>query len=99
MLYLSVALILIFILHLIDKHNGWRGAAKAVGVLFALGVVSIAGVYGWGKYDARRAEKARQEQVKTCLASITEGSIVFVRTGDDVTNVVKVSAKPIPERA
>jgi len=32
MLYLSIALVLIFALYLIDKHNAWKGAVKIVTV-------------------------------------------------------------------
>jgi uncharacterized membrane protein YsdA (DUF1294 family) len=89
MLFLSIALVLIFVLYLIDKHNAWKDAAKTAAGFLALILLSAAGVYGWSRYDEWRKEKKREAQVKACSSSITEGAIVFVRTGDDISNVVK----------
>jgi hypothetical protein len=89
MLFLSIALVLIFVLHLIDKHNAWKGTVKVAAALLALVLVSTAGIYGWYRYDDWRKEKKHEAEVKACSGSITEGAIVFVRSGDDVTNVVK----------
>jgi uncharacterized membrane protein YsdA (DUF1294 family) len=36
MLYLSIALVLIFVLYLLDKHSAWKGAAKIAAGLVGL---------------------------------------------------------------
>jgi hypothetical protein len=41
---LGIALILIFVLYLIDKHNRWRIAIK---ITVALIILAILGVGGW----------------------------------------------------
>ena len=38
---LGYALIVIFVLYLIDKHNGWRQAAMIVGALIALAAAGL----------------------------------------------------------
>ena len=85
----SVAIVLIFVLYLIDKHNAWKGAAKIAGAFVVLAMVSAAGIYGWGKDEDWRIVKQHEADVKACMKTIAEGSIVFVRTGDEVNNVVK----------
>jgi len=57
---LGIALLLIFILYLIDKHNRWRQAVKITVGLAVVAVLGFGGLYGWFKYDAYRSEK-RQE--------------------------------------
>jgi uncharacterized membrane protein YsdA (DUF1294 family) len=89
MLYLSIAFVLIFVLYLIDKRNAWKGAAKIAAVLIGLLMLGSAGIYGWAKYEDRRANKKREADVTACIKTITEGSIVFVPTGDEIGNVVK----------
>jgi uncharacterized membrane protein YsdA (DUF1294 family) len=89
MLYLSIALVLIFALYLIDKHNAWKGAVKIVAALVALLILGAVGIYGWMKYEDWQGAKKREAQVTACMKTIIKGSIVFVRTGDDVNNVVK----------
>jgi hypothetical protein len=78
---LGIALLLIFILYLIDKHNRWRIAAKLTVGLIVLCILAVGGFFGWEKYKERRearqeaeyeAEKAREatrkqaELAKTC---------------------------------
>jgi hypothetical protein len=80
---LGIALILIFVLYLIDKHNRWRQAIKITVALIILGIVGIGGMLGWEQYeiwhDARQeaqraaaeAKQVAQEQAelaKTCKA-------------------------------
>ena len=54
---LGIALLLIFILYLIDKHNQWRRAAKTALGLVIVAVLGIGCLYGWFKYNAYRTEK------------------------------------------
>jgi hypothetical protein len=57
---LSIALFLIFLLYLIDKNNVWRQALKAVIGIAILGLIVIAGFYGWTKYDYWRKANVQQ---------------------------------------
>jgi cytoskeletal protein RodZ len=78
---LGIALILIFVLYLIDKHNRWRQAIKITVALMILAIVGVGGLFGWQEYQAwqaarqeaqREAEQAKQEAhsqaelAKTC---------------------------------
>jgi hypothetical protein len=80
---LGLALILIFILYLIDKHNRWREAAKVVAGLIVLSVLAAAGSYGWPKYDEYRTAKreaAQQAALKKSIQDcITRNSLVGPR--------------------
>lgn len=89
MLYLSIALVLIFVLYLIDKHNAWKGAAKIAAACLVLCVLGAVGVYGWAEYEDLKAEKKRKADVAACMKSVIEGTTVYVRTGDEINNVVK----------
>jgi hypothetical protein len=89
MIYLSLALVLIFVLYLIDKNNAWKGAAKIAGGLVALVALAAVAVYGWLKYDDWKAERKRKADVMACMKSVTEGTTVFVRDGEEINNVVK----------
>lgn len=71
---LSIALVLIFVMWLIDKHSLWRRAGKIVLVIAVLGALGIAGLFGWHEYQERKAdkelatEKAHHDAlVKACL--------------------------------
>jgi hypothetical protein len=75
---IGIALVLIFVLYLIDKHNRWRQAAKIVIGLVVLALLAVGGTIGWEKYDAYRTKKrteaetaAYQARVKTCVAKST----------------------------
>jgi|SRR5579859_2092864 len=69
---LSLALVFIFVLYLVDKHNRWRQAVKVVIGLAVLGVLVVAALFGWAKYDEwlKRAEAAKQQ--KAWQASVNE---------------------------
>jgi hypothetical protein len=97
--YLSIALVLIFVLYLIDKHNAWKSAAKTAAAVAAMGLFSAGGIYGWHKYDEWKAWKKREAEVKACTGSLTEGAIVFVPSGDEVTNVVKTFCESNPGKS
>jgi hypothetical protein len=82
---LSFALVLIFVLWLIDKHGLWRGFFKVIIGLVVLCVVGALCLYGWIKYDAYRTEKrqaaeasAYQAKMKACIALNTgkQGDVV-----------------------
>lgn len=70
---LGIALVLIFILYLIDKNKVWRQAVKVAIGLAVLGVLVVGGLFGWAKYDEWRQrvetvkqQKARQASVNAC---------------------------------
>jgi hypothetical protein len=70
---LSLALVFIFVLYLVDKHNRWRQAVKVVIGLAVLGALVIAALFGWAKYgewqknlEAAKQQKAWQASVNAC---------------------------------
>jgi len=78
MVYLAVALVLIFVLHLIDKHNRWRVTAKILAYPVATTVVLVGCFLGLSWYDehkkderiaqARAAAEAEQKKaVDACV--------------------------------
>ena len=68
---LSIALVLIFVMWLIDKHNQWKRTAKIALALVVLAVVGVAGIYGYNRYDNWREKKREKAQhdgaVKACI--------------------------------
>lgn len=67
---LGLALVLIFILYLIDRHSRWRETAKIVTGLVILIILSAGGFYSWTKYgDYRTAkqEAARQAAIQKSI--------------------------------
>ncbi len=90
---LGIALVLIFILYLIDKNQVWRQAVKVVMrvviALAVLGVLGIAGFFGWAKYGewrtARReadAQKQRQQVADADCATVNPGWVAVDVTAD-----------------
>jgi hypothetical protein len=64
-LTLGIALVVIFALYLIDKHNRWRQVAKIVLALVVLAALGIAGFYAWAEYDDwHRAQVQKAEAQK-----------------------------------
>jgi hypothetical protein len=78
---LGIALLLIFILYLIDKHNRWRQLVKVIIGLVVLSVLTVGGYIGWNIYDEHRTAKKEQAQaartaaweakVQECMAKST----------------------------
>jgi hypothetical protein len=82
--YLSIALVLIFVMWLIDKHNVWKQTGKIALIMVAVLLIAGASFYGWTKYRDRRAEKAaliekekHEAAVKDCLSRIHGKTDVF----------------------
>ncbi len=68
---LGIALLLIFLLYLVDEHDLWRDVARATLVPVALVVVGIGGWYAWGKYrDLRRERRIAADNRRAVLACI-----------------------------
>jgi hypothetical protein len=87
---LSIALVLIFILYLVDKNQIWRPAAKVVTGLAVLGVLVVAGFFAWTKYEDRRVVKAaRQAHEKLVDACVARYS----------TSGLKEATVPVPQGA
>src|SRR6266478_3413131 len=57
---LGIALLLIFILYLIDKHNRWRQLVKFIIWLVIISVVGLGGFFGWAKYEDYKTSKANE---------------------------------------
>jgi type II secretory pathway pseudopilin PulG len=68
---LGIALILIFILYLIDKHGRGRQAIKITVALIVLAILGVGGVFGWQEYETRQAAKqaAQREAEETKLVA------------------------------
>lgn len=60
---LGIALILIFVLYLIDKHNRWRQAIKITIGLVILGILGVGGLFGWQKYETWQEAKQEAQRV------------------------------------
>src|SRR6266851_2417505 len=69
---IGLALIVIFILYLIDKHNRWRQAVKILSGLIILAVLGVGGFYSWTKYDEYRTAKREAAQQATYQKSIQD---------------------------
>jgi hypothetical protein len=72
---LGWALVLIFILYLIDKHRLWRSAAKIGVGLVVLVIISGAGFYGWTSYRDKKqvaAENAKNKKINECIDRLTD---------------------------
>jgi hypothetical protein len=72
---LGIALVLIFILYLIDKNQVWRQTLKVVVGVAVVGALAIAGFYGWAKVSewreakaAQRVHEAYEKRVDACVA-------------------------------
>jgi type II secretory pathway pseudopilin PulG len=59
---LGIALILIFVLYLIDKHNRWRQAIKITITLIILAILGVGGLFGWQKYETWQAAQQEAQQ-------------------------------------
>ena len=71
---LAAALVLIFILHLIDKHNRWKVAAKITTCLLTVTGLIYAAYFAWNINEGRKREAQRiadetqrKADVQTCL--------------------------------
>ena len=63
---LSVALVVIFVLWLIDKNNCWRPAFKIVLGFLIVSGIGVGGWYGWGSWSDFRAQTRHAAAVKDC---------------------------------
>jgi len=61
---IGVALVVIFVLYLIDNHNRWLVTLKIVVVVVLLALLSAGGYYGYTRYSEHR-EKMRESAIKT----------------------------------
>jgi hypothetical protein len=59
---LGYALLIVFILWLIDKHNLWRLTLKVAVGLIVLAVLGFGGFYGWSKYTEYKNQQALAAQ-------------------------------------
>lgn len=73
-MYLAIALVLIFVLYLIDKHNRWRSARNIVLALVGLVVLGFGTLLAWNKYQSWQDEKRqaliaaqRESAVQACV--------------------------------
>jgi len=98
---LGIALLLIFILYLIDKHNRWRQAVKITIGLVVVGLLAIGGVYGWQKYDEyqiekqQAAERIRMQPFWDCTARNSQFSNAEEECKKNPTVVLQAIQPPI----
>ena len=71
----GLALVVIFVLYLIDKHNRWFVTLKIVSVLIILGFLTSGVHYGYTSYEEHREKvrvlgvlARRDAAIKACLA-------------------------------
>jgi hypothetical protein len=101
---IAIALVLIFVLYLIDKHKLWRKALKLFIGLVVLSVVGIGGFIGWEQYrtyrDERRqeteaaAEQVREEQARfsACVSRLKKIPAPKDAVDADVLNQIQRTA-------
>jgi hypothetical protein len=69
---LGIALLLIFVLFLIDKHHLWRDIAKGAVLPLAIVILVMAFGYSWSKYrdqkEQRRVAANHKKAVEACIA-------------------------------
>jgi hypothetical protein len=68
---IAVALVLIFVLYLIDKHKLWRLVFKLVVGLVALSVLGIGALFAWEKYQTYRDTKRQEAEAATEQAKLS----------------------------
>jgi type II secretory pathway pseudopilin PulG len=59
----GIALVLIFVLYLIDKHNRWRQAIKITVALIIFAILGVGGLFGWQEYETWQTEKQETQRV------------------------------------
>lgn len=76
---IGIALVLIFVLYLIDKHNRWRQALKLTVGLVVFSIFGVGVFFAWQKYQAYREEKqeqaesaARQARFTACISRLEQ---------------------------
>ena len=52
---IAIALVLIFIFYLVDKHHRWRQAIIVLIPLIVLPILGLGGFVGWKEYQIRKA--------------------------------------------
>jgi hypothetical protein len=67
---LGIAVIVVFILYLIDKHNRWRQAAKITLGLIIVGFLAGTCYWGWEKHNARIVEEREATQMAADEAAV-----------------------------
>jgi hypothetical protein len=78
---IGLALIVIFVLYLIDKHNRWRQAAKIGASLVAIVLIIGSGIFGWQEFKSRReARRLAQEHAKLKSACLDSAKMATTKT-------------------
>jgi hypothetical protein len=88
---LGIALLIIFILYLVDKHHRWMPLVKITAALVVLGVLGFGSFYGWIYEDAVRS---RQHAANAqCAVTVGQG---YTAVGvDDVTPLGMACTPPV----
>jgi len=91
--YLSIALVLIFVMWLIDKNKVWRQAGKLALTVVVAALVAGSSFYGWTKYRDWRAERAALMEKEKYKAAVKE-CLSRIRGKTDVVDEVACEADP-----
>src|SRR3984957_558702 len=83
---LGIALLLIFILYLIDKHNRWWQAIKITVALIMLAILGIGGLFGWQKYESWQAEKQEAQHEAEEAKQVAQKQAELAKTCKDWEN-------------
>ena len=81
---LGIALVAIFVLYLVDKHNRWRAAFKIITGLVLLCVLGFGVMYGWSTYTDYRATHPRKPAFDANTPYSSLPSLVPLHAGVDL---------------
>lgn len=70
--YLAIALVMIFVLHLIDRNKVWKQAAKVAAVLVVLTLIGAGALYGWSAWQDHKQFIASQRSAERFSECVTK---------------------------
>jgi len=74
---LSIAIVLIFIMWLVDKHAAWKTVGKLALIALGIAALGLGSFYGWTTYQERKREAAERRKHAELVAScMRRGAII-----------------------
>jgi hypothetical protein len=89
---LGIALIVIFVLYLIDKHNRWRQAIKITIAFVTLGILGVGGLFGWHEYESWQAAKQEAQREAEEAKPVAQKQTELAKTCRDWENKHPISS-------